>query len=155
MKRRGSEISLTGVIKDGRDGGGIASVQVTVVQAESQDRSFEATTDAEGRFQLSFTQSGRYILQAEAAGFRPYRNSSLIVSSQGFHADISMTPVVELRGKVVDERSRVVAGAWVSLRRKGSRIAALPRVMPQVTFSWIMPRLRVLTSWRKIITHTG
>ncbi len=63
-----SAASISGVVKDA--GGGVVPGATVVVKDEAMGTTFEAVTDAEGRYQVPALQAGAYTVTASLTGFK-------------------------------------------------------------------------------------
>ena len=119
-KRRAVQSTITGIVSNSRDGAPIPGARLTVSPVGSEDLRFEAVSGSDGSFQMGNRGAGRYLLRAQADGFRPYSTDGIFItpSERSLRKNILMTPAVELRGRVIDRRSRGIAGAWVWLREE-------------------------------------
>ena len=119
-KRRAVQSAIAGIVANSQDGTPIQHARLTASPAGSEEIGFEAVSGSGGRFQMTIRGAGRYTLRAQADGFRPYSTDRLLITpAEGnLQKNILMTPQVELRGRVVDHRSRGIAGASVWLREE-------------------------------------
>ena len=119
-KRRAVQSTITGIVVNSEDGTAIQDARITVSPVGSGDVRTEAVSGHDGRFQMTVHRAGRYTLRAEADGYRRYTTRRLLITpAEGdLYQKILMTPHVELRGRVVDHRSRGIAGAAVWLQEE-------------------------------------
>ena len=119
-KRRSVQSIITGIVANSQDGTPIQDARITVSPVGSGDVRTEAVSGHDGRFQMTVHRAGQYTLRAEADGYRSYYTSRLLITpAEGdLYKKILMTPQVELRGRVVDRRSRGIAGASVWLQEE-------------------------------------
>lgn len=122
-KRRPVQSIITGIVANSQDGVPIQDARVTLSTAGSEEVPLEAVSGHDGRFRMTIQSAGRYMLMAEADGFRPYFIDRLFIAPmQGsLQQNILMTPRVQLRGRVVDHHSRGIAKASVWLRKETAR----------------------------------
>ena len=119
-KRRAVQFTISGFVSNSQNGAPIENARLTVSPAAHDDVVFQSDSGSDGRFQLTVLSSGKYVLRAEAAGFRPYSTDRLIIypSQESLQKKILMTPRVELRGRVVDRNSQGISRAAVWLREE-------------------------------------
>lgn len=119
-KRRSVQSIITGIVASSEDGTAIQGAHIMVAPVGSRDVRTEALSGHDGRFQMTVQRAGQYTLRAEADGYRSYYTGRLLISpAEGdLYKEILMTPQVELRGRVVDHRSRGIAGAAVWLQEE-------------------------------------
>lgn len=119
-KRRAVQSTIAGIVANSQDESPIQGARLTASPVGSEDARHEAVSGSGGGFQMTIRGTGRYTLRAEADGFRPYTDDRIVITpaEKSLQKNILMTPRAELRGRVVDRRSRGIAGAWVWLREK-------------------------------------
>lgn len=96
-----SNITVSGVVKDRKTDSAIPYVTITLTRVK--DSSFVAgtITDAAGRFSLSNTSTGEYILQASYTGYKPHSQRALAGSLSPF-LDLGLI-TLEASGLVLNE----------------------------------------------------
>lgn len=102
--------SVSGTVRDGAD----QPLPGITVRFRGPQRA-EATTNAQGRYELEDLQPGRYRMTAyqPPMGVRKY-----VALAPGQHAenvDLRIEQPAEVRGRVVDDNGEPIAGAWVHL----------------------------------------
>jgi hypothetical protein len=106
-------------------------VEVRIDEWSTRDQSGPAATmtDAEGRYELTHLEAGRYQLKATRGGYvevaygqrRPFERGRPLELGEGAvleHIDFALPPGAVVTGRVVDEAGEAVAHASVSLKRR-------------------------------------
>ena len=106
-------VALAGVVVDGADAP-VAGAEVRA-RADQQQRPRTATTGVDGRFEMHAIRAGRISVQAAASGMASSANTILHLEA-GARADglrLVLGPPVSIRGRVVDDAGRALAGVLV------------------------------------------
>lgn len=111
----GGGVLLGGTVSDA-GGGIIAGAEVRVTSQAtggSATRTFLATADASGRYQITVPRQ-QHLVVADADGYAP--DSRLVDTTAAARADFALRPAARLAGKVIDRGDRApVGGAQVLL----------------------------------------
>ena len=120
----GQPVAGARVLAGNSDGMGFEPALDTAVESPWH-RSFETTTDQDGRFELTGPRPGGLRIAVRASGFAPHDANNLVLPAGGEHElePIALTPSVVLTGRVVSADGRGIAGAeLIRLERSHSGI---------------------------------
>lgn len=108
---------LRGRVVDAASGSGIPRARVV---AEAPGGSFVARTDREGRYQMAALPVGPVSVRVDHPQFVSWKRLAVVLTTGSTTAlDAPLSPGAALRGRVVDEDGRPVAGALLSLAAGG------------------------------------
>ena len=74
-----SQTALVGTVTD-RDGGVVPGAQVVAVNVGTKD-TYEATTNAEGYYQVQFVRTGTYDMTVTVSGFQTFKVTGVEVAN--------------------------------------------------------------------------
>ncbi len=118
-----SAVAIKGIVLNEQDRTPIEGASVTIFAFASASSVVEKTTDPEGRFRIEAPPAYRYGIKANAEGFAPYQDESFIITRPAYELEIVLTPVLAVRGRVVDPQSNGIPGAVVTVQRENERPA--------------------------------
>lgn len=109
---QGGPLPLSGLVYDAS---GAVVPDVALTLEDQQQHKWQATTDAEGRFELASVEPGRYVLEAKRAGFRSLRQSFDLRQTGDWDRAVTLD-VGELQETVVVRERRLPNGASSSAK---------------------------------------
>ncbi len=120
--------TLLGIVKD-PSGAGVPAASLRLID-EAMGSRFAAETDQTGSFTMSFIPVGTYRIEAEAKGFKTYRNSDIVLSAgQQLQLTISLEIGMSTESVVVTAEAPLVenANATQSDRMTRLQLSELPQ----------------------------
>ena len=130
---------LRGTVQD-VGGGPVAGARVLAIapgsQAPDLTHTYQATTGADGRYQMTLRLRGRYLMGADASGYAQVRLNGVVMDGDQTK-DIVLEPAAQVSGQVLDEKGGGPApGAVVRLARQKSEAPFLFMAVADQQGSW-------------------
>lgn len=110
-------VAFRGVVRNERNRQPVEGASVRIYAYASPPAAIDKTTAAGGTFEVVAPPAYRYGVRVEAEGYRLYQDDSFVITRPYYNLDILLSPVLSLRGRVVDDLNAGIADAQVQMRR--------------------------------------
>ncbi len=118
-------VAFSGVVLNEDDRSPLEGARVRILAMSSFSEAVEKTTGQDGTFTVEAPPGYRYEVKVEAEGFRPYEDDSFVITRPNYSMEILLTPVLVLKGRVLDPQSQGIPDALVGLFTEGRRSVLL------------------------------
>lgn len=108
-------VTFKGIVLNEAGRSPIGGARVKILALSSSSETVEKTTGDDGTFTIDAPPAYRYELNAEAEGFSPYKDDSLIITRPNYSIEILLNRAFALKGRVLDLQSKGIPGAMVGI----------------------------------------
>jgi len=148
-------VAFKGVVLNESNRTPVDGATVRIYAFASPSTTVEKTTGAGGKFQVIAPPAYRYSVKVEAEGFRPYQEDSFVITRSYYEMEIVLTPVLSLRGRVIDNLNAGIADAQVQMRRPDDRSSALLTVTTDSQGGFTFPEIPLYGRYYVEAFHPG